>query len=117
EGAVQLAFRVQRVAAGGARGLPALGYPAAFEIEHMFVRECGGDDLYQLAGRRRELDEPSNAAALLPAVAEDLELDDLLALVDRRRPIERDAGGPLGALDVDMGRNHRVLLQSVVQPG
>src|SRR6266852_4389136 len=69
ESAVRLALGVQRVAAGGARGLPGLGYLAAFEIEHMLIRECRGDDLYQLAGRRRELGEPGNAAALLPAVA------------------------------------------------
>src|ERR1700738_2468147 len=94
QGAVRLAFGVQRVAAGEARGLPALGYLAAFEIEHMLVRECGGDDLYELAGRRRELGEPGNAAALLPAIAEDLELHDLFALVDRRRAIERGAGSP-----------------------
>src|SRR6266481_4648664 len=115
QGAVRLAFGVKRVAAGGARGLPGLGYLAAFEIEHMLIRECGRDDLYQLAGGRRELDEPGNAAALRPAVAEDLELDDLFALVDGRRPIERGAGSPLGALDVDMGRNHPFLLQSVAR--
>src|ERR1700741_5245177 len=80
QGAVRLSLGVQRVAAGGACGLSGLGYPAAFEIEHMLIRECGGDDLYQLAGRRRELGEPGNAAALLPAIAEDLELDNLFAL-------------------------------------
>src|SRR3984893_4293264 len=110
QGAVRLAFGVQRVAASGARGWPRVGYPAAFEIDHMLIRECGGDDLYQLAGRGRELDEPGNAAALLPAVAEDLELHDLFALVDSCRPIERGAGSPLGARDVDMGRNHPFLL-------
>src|SRR5262249_13100780 len=117
KGAVRLAFGVQRVTAGGARGLPALGYLAALEIQDMLIREGGGDDLYQLAGRRRELGEPGNAAALLPAVAEDLELDDLFALVYRRRPVERGAGSPLGALDDDMGRNHPFLLQSVVWSG
>src|SRR6266481_2920043 len=90
ESAVRLAFGVQRVAAGGAGGFPGLGYLAAFEIEHMLIRECGGDDLYQLAGRRRELGEPGDAAALPPAIAEDLELDDVLALVDSRRPIETE---------------------------
>jgi hypothetical protein len=79
----------------------------------MLVRECGGDDLYQLAGRRRELGEPGNAAALPSAIAEDLELDDVFALVDSRRPIERGAGSPFGLLDVDMGRNHSFLLPSV----
>src|ERR1700730_11470075 len=91
KGAVRLALGVQRVAAGGARGLPGLCYLAALEIEHMLIRERGGDDLYELAGWRRELDEPRNAAALLPAIAEDLELDDVFAPVKSRRPIERGA--------------------------
>jgi len=72
QGAVRLASGIQRVAAGGARRLPGLRYFAALEIEDMLIRECRGDDLYQLAGRRRELGEPGNDAALLPAIAEDL---------------------------------------------
>ena len=94
-----------------------LGYLAAFEIEHMLIRECRGDDLYQLAGRRRELGKPGNAAALLPAIAEDFELDDVLALVNSRPPIERGAWSPLGLFDVDMDRNHPFLLQSVARSG
>src|SRR6266446_8064564 len=117
EGAVRLAFGVQRVAARRARRLPGLRYLAALEIEHMFIRERGSDDLYELAGRRREPGEPGNAAALLPAIAEDLELDDVFPLVDGRRPIERNAGSPLGLLDVDMGRNHSFLLPSVAPSG
>src|SRR6266446_7966139 len=117
EGAVRLAFGVQRVAAGGARGFPGLRYLAALEIEHMLIRERGGDDLYELAGRRRELGEPGNAAALLPAIAEDLELDDVFPLVDSRRPVEWGTGCPLRRLDVDMGRNHSFLLPSVAPSG
>ena len=54
----------------------------------MLVRKRGRDDLDQLARRRRELGEPGNAAALLSAVAEDFELDDVLAGVNRRGSVK-----------------------------
>src|SRR5262249_35981873 len=52
EGTVRLTLGVQRVAAGGAGGLPALRSAAACEIGHMFVRERGRNDLDQLTGGR-----------------------------------------------------------------
>jgi len=109
---VWLAGRVQRVAtrrpyrSAGFRGA------AAFEIEDMFVRERGGDDLDEFSRWRREFGKPRDATALLPTVAENLELNDLLALVERRGSIERRAGRPLGFVDVDMSRNHPFLLRS-----
>src|SRR6266851_6989868 len=77
KGAVRLVLGVERIAAGGARGLAGLGGAPAFEVEDMLVGERGGDDLNQLARRRREPAEPSNPAAIGAAVAEDLELHDV----------------------------------------
>src|SRR5215471_2442191 len=109
KGAVRLPFGVQRIAAGRAGRLARFCRAAAFEVEHVLVREGGGDDLDQLAGRRREPGEPSDAAALGAAVAEHLELHDVLAVMDGRGPIERDARGPGSVLDIDMDRRHRFL--------
>src|SRR5262249_60712254 len=106
-------FGIECIAAGRASGLPALRDAAAREIEHMFVRERGRNDLDQLARRWRELGEPGDPTALRPAVAEDFELDDVLALMHCRGSIKGSATGPLRVFDIDMGRNHRSLLPSV----
>src|SRR5262249_14723218 len=113
EGAVRLTLGVQRVAAGGAGGQPALRSAAACEIEHMLVRKRGRDDLDQLARRRIELSAHGDPTALRPAAADDFELDDVVVLMHRCGSIKGSAGGPLRLFDVDMGRDHRSLLPSV----
>src|SRR5262245_61158444 len=86
-----LAFRIQPVAARSLRGLAALRAPAV-QREDMLIGERGGDGLDQLAWRRREPDEPGNAATLATAVAQHLGLHDVPALVSGAVPWKRVPG-------------------------
>ena len=74
----------------------------------MLVRERDGDDFDQLAGRRRGLGQPGDAAAFPTAVAQNLELNDFLSVINRLGTVKRDTRGPRGAFDVDMGRSHEL---------
>src|SRR5438132_1669660 len=73
---------------------------------------CGPGASPNLTARRPQRPERGAAdpgrdiPALRPAVAEDLQLHDVAALVNRARTIKLHARDPLGARQVDMGRSH-----------
>src|ERR1700720_1077768 len=83
----------------------------------MLVGKGDRAELDQLPQRGRELGEPRDPASLRPPVAEHFELHNVFAVITRRRPIERDAGRPLGLFYIDMDRNHPSLLPSVAHGG
>jgi hypothetical protein len=65
------------------------GAAPAFQIEEVLVGERRRDDLDELARRRRKASEPGDAAAFGSAVAEHLELHDIVAVMDRAGPVKR----------------------------
>ena len=67
---VRLALRIETVAARSLRALSALGAAAALQREDVLVGQGRRHDLDQLAGRRRELDQPGDAAAFGAAIAQ-----------------------------------------------
>jgi hypothetical protein len=88
------------------RRLPAFGRASARKIEDMLVGAGHGHELDQLARRRQEADEPGDPAAVGATVAQDLKLHDVLAVINRRGPVERDRRCPFQAVDIDVKRGH-----------
>src|SRR5229473_3391027 len=107
--AVHLPFRVERVVRRGAGWLAGFRAASAFEVEDVLVGTSDRDDFNHLSGRRRNLRQQGETATLLPAVAEDRALDDLLTFMEGHWAVFGRAGSPFQLLKIDVDRNHTFL--------
>src|SRR5215831_17592698 len=83
----------------------------------MLVGAGDRDDFDHLSRRRRNLRQQGETSTLLPAVAEDRALDDLLAFMDGHWAVFGRARSPFQLLNIDVDRNHIPAIRTAASRG
>src|SRR5262249_26207145 len=101
---------IERVAvAGSLDRLSGLVHPATPQIEDVFLGSQHGDGFDHFSGRRTDLRQHRQTAALLTSVAEHLSVEDLLTLIESVRTLVCRARRPLDPIRIDVNWCHWLL--------